>query len=42
MIVSAKSFPQTVRLVVSIVMVELVCVSGVLIAMGLYDMGLMD
>ena len=42
MIVASKVLPKTIRLVVLIILVELVCVSGVLIAMGLDNMGLMD
>ena len=42
MIVASKALPKTIRLVVLIILVELVCVSGVLIAMGLDNMGLMD
>ena len=42
MIIASKVLPKTARLVVLVVMVELLCVSGLLIALGLYDMGLMD
>ena len=42
MVACSKTLPPAPRLVVVVVMVELVCVSGVLIAMGLDSMGLMD
>lgn len=39
--VSCRNYPKMQRAIIAIVMTEMICVSGLLIAFGLKDMGLM-